>query len=85
MTIHYIMEVDWMDLVESLGRPASLRPDGLATPLFLPKQTTTDFRRQSGASMRRAAPNGENPRLASLGEAVQPHFATSRPQLWCGS
>jgi hypothetical protein len=65
ITIHYTMEVDWMDLVEIPGWLASFSPVGLATPHFGPKQSTTDFRRQSGASTRRSAPNDENPRPAS--------------------
>ena len=34
-----------------------------------------------GASMRRSARNGQNPRPTGLGEAGRPHFAASRAQL----
>jgi len=57
MTIHYTMEVDWMDLVEILSWPASHRPAGLATPQVGPKQPITNCRRRSGASTRRSASN----------------------------
>jgi hypothetical protein len=39
--------------------------------------TYTDILRRSGASTRRSAPNGGNPRPTDLGEASQPHFAAS--------